>query len=124
MSGPTIKSNAVYGDETALRRLNPQATKEANGELPVARRDVGRPTGPAYRGAPGIVPPQGQVEEASPYSDFYHAFGRAARVQQVGDQMAADPMAGPWLLEYQFRAQERAMKAGTDVRENTPYWEE
>jgi len=124
MSAP-IKDNKVYGDETALQRVQLRPLKEANGEVPVARRDAGRPAGgPAYRGAPGIVS-QGEPEvEPSPYSDFYHAFGRAARVQQVGDAMALDPMAGPWLLEYQARARENAMKRGNDVRENTPYYEE
>lgn len=126
MANVPIKDNKVYGDETALQRVKLRPLKEANGEVPVARRDAGRPAnGPLYRGAPrSTADAQAPEMEASPYSDLYHALGRAARVKQVGDNMAADPMAGPWLLDYQARASDAAMRAGNDVRENTPYFEE
>lgn len=124
-NGPPIKDGKVYGDETALQRLQYRPLKEANGEVPVARRDAGGPAGgPAWRGAPGVVS-QGQPEvEPSPYSDLYHAFGRAARAAIAADLMSADPLSGPWLRTYNRIARERLRSAGEAVRLNTPYLEE
>ena len=125
MAQTPIKDNKVYGDETALKRLQQQPTKQANGELvPQARREAGRPPGPSYRGPSQASAQQAPAQYESPYSDIYEEFGRSVRAAEVGAQFEADPLAGPWLRAYGATARSMATSKGSNVRESTPFLEE
>lgn len=118
-----IRPGKVYGDEASLKRLGKPGTKQANGELvPTITNPVGRPAGPAYRGAP--QGPAATAEERSPYEEQYHKFGRAARNAQVAQNLLRDQLAGPWVREYAAHAIREAKARGREVRDTTPFVEE
>jgi hypothetical protein len=122
---PLVQPNKQYGDQKTLDDLNRAANplKQGNADLvPTPKNPVGRPPGSAS--TPTAQPGAAPVSPLPPeHIALMEDAARAVRVSDVGKQIAADPLAGPWLRLYAQRAEQDAADKLRQVKELTPDYE-
>ena len=121
MATPALKSNAQYGDMKRLAQLS-SGMKQGNADsVPTLRNPVGRPAGSTSAPAPAAAP-TGAVASGIPeeHMAIMDRAARAMRTANIGRQMAADPLAGPFLRMYAQMAEQEAADRLRDVKALTP----
>lgn len=112
-----LPDNVQYGDMKRLTQLASGLKMGNADDVPTPRNPVGRPPGSTAVAAAPVPTGAGIPAE---HLQVMEEAARAVRTAGIGRQVAADPLAGPWLRVYAQMADEDAAEQLRKVKALTP----